>query len=83
VECGSHASDIAEPPFRFAPRLFRRHAAIDQLACPHFEVEGELLVDFFRDARAPEDPVERVHGVTRTFEMAAAKRAQSAVCVVS
>ena len=85
-------ADVAEPPLRFAPRGDRVHAARDQLAGPHLEVEGQFLVDFVGDSRAPGDAVEegfirvkvRAQGLgIRTREIAAANRVHSAVCAVS
>ena len=75
--------DVAEPAKRGFARLCRRHPLIDQLADPHLDVEFEFGIDLVLDTRPPE---RRAQGTAephaferRTFETAAASRAQCCV----
>ena len=72
IPCGAerakgraHASDVAEAALGFASRGISVHAAVDELARPHLDMEGELLVHFFSNARTPPYAVEERHGLRR------------------
>ncbi len=51
-DCGHlafHRPDISEPPQRLPPRVLDAHASGDEIACEHFEVEFDLVVDVAQD----------------------------------
>jgi hypothetical protein len=58
------AFQVAEPVEGRAPRLALAHPARHQLAAAHREMELELRVDFFVDARAPSRRGKRVRKST-------------------
>ena len=80
----ARAFHIAEPIERGLSRLRLAHAARDHFAASHLEVEVELRVDLFVDARPPEaqrKALAKIHGQegSSTFETALANRAHSCV----
>lgn len=59
-------------------------AACDELARPHLDVEGELLVDLLIDRHAPEPRAKGVlHRASRIFETPPEKRRHDSVLAAS
>ena len=78
------ARDIAQPADRQLARGRRIHAARDELARPHLDVERELFVDFLIDRDAPQPrPKGALHVANRTFETPAENRRQVAISAAS
>ena len=80
---GADARAIAQATFGLAARRVDGQAARDELARAHLDVKGKLFVDFVVDVRTPEDAIEEPHVASSTREIAAEKRAHSAVWAAS
>ena len=80
----SEARDIAEPPEGQLSRRRRIHAARDELARAHLDVQGELLVDLALERHTPQPRTERaLHVDSRTLETPVVNRRQVASSVAS
>ena len=78
------ARDVAQPADRQFARDRRVHAARDELARPHLDVQGELLVDLLIDRDAPQPRTQRaLHVASSTFETPAANRRHVAISAAS
>ena len=80
VHTGSfEACDVAQPADGDVARGLRVHAALDELARPHLDVKGDLLVDLLIERHAPQPRSKgALHGANSTFETPAENRFQVA-----
>ena len=71
--------DVAQPAERQLARGRRIHAARDELARAHLDVQRELFVDLLLERHAPQPRTEgALHVANRTFETPAENRRQVA-----
>lgn len=78
--CAFEAREVAQATRRQVAGGLRIHAALDELARPHLDVQRELLVDLLIDRDAPEPRTQgALHQENRTFETPAENRRQMAI----
>ena len=78
------ARDVAQSTERQLAGGLRIHAALDELARPHLDVQRELFVDLLIDRDAPQPRTKgALHVESRTFETPAENRRQVAISAAS